>query len=294
MLFGMLLSQAKDLPAWLSLRTTPLIILNFCFLISFFLSWVSPDLLSLTSLQNNFEILASPEGKVSGPDLLIALLAISALTESAGFAYLCLPSDRAEIRLASITKSILIAVLIEPQTYENWYHQLPEPEKTAQRKVLLGLMSPRDGLGGWFGIGPADFDAAMGKDMWDRLSRYFDNHQDDAWVRLCMLSLATGLVMGLACLFYRYFGANKFAFHPTEFGAIFLLLILNGTVAAILVSLALGYQRGEHIVFSRIKIAVNEVKPHIERWNKERLEQGLERLREELESPQNRPRGRRR
>jgi hypothetical protein len=249
------------------------------YLISFF----SPYLLSAIHLDAGLGSEGVSAGtRVSGPDLLITLLAISSLTESAAFAYLCLPRDRVEVRLASLTKSALIAVPIEPEIYQQWCRELPPAEKTALVKLLLGLMSPRDGLGGWFGLTPDDFNAAMGEDMWDRFSRYVDNHFDNAWVRLCMMSLATAMTMGLMCLFYRYFGLYKLPFHPIEFGTIVLLLILNVTVALILVSLAFGYQHGEHKISARINYAVKEVTPHLERWNRQRAENDLEILKEKV------------
>jgi hypothetical protein len=279
---GLLISRAGQLSSWVSLRWVPLLSLLGSFFVSMLLSWASPALLSWLDIQQHFAEIASAHGFVSGPELLITLLAISTLTESAGFAYLCLPSDRAEMRLAAITKSALLTAFIEPIVYEEWYRQLPEPDRTPLRKLLIGLMSPRDGLGGWYILTPADFDEAIGKDMWVRFSRYVDTHLDDGWVRICMVALATGIVMGLACLFYRYFGQNAFTFHPTEFGIIFLLVLLNMNVGAIFVSLAFGLHQGELSIVSAIKRAVNEVRPQLAKRDKDRARNDLGRLRRKV------------
>ena len=66
--------------------------------------------------------------------------------------------------------------------------------------------------------------------------------------------------MGMLCLFYRYFGHLQSAFHPTEFGIIVSLVLLNFFIAGILVSLALGLHQGEYPDPTRLngQLSINE------------------------------------
>ncbi len=292
------LSRGSQLRPWFSARRVPIFTIFGCYIIAFAATCGSLKLMSAFGLNDNFPDGALVAGHVSGSELLITLLAITTLTESAGFAYLCLPSDRAEVRLASMTKAALGDALVEPFVYEDWYNQLHPTDKTPLAKLLVGLMSPRDGLGGWYLLTQMDFDAAIGTDAWVRFSRYVDNHLDDSWVRLCMLSLAVAGAMGITCLFYRYFGVYQYPFHPTEFAVVILLLLLNCGAAAIMVSLAFGLHQGELRILAAIKRAVTEVSPRIAQWRNEEMRNELAVLQHKADdgtdAPPDRPRPRRR
>lgn len=259
------ISRHSDFKIWLIQRRLPLNLLAVCYFFAFLVCWRSvPTLLWLGFPPESFQEVLHVQGMVSGPDLIVSFLMISALTVSAGFSYLCLPTDRAEMRLASMTKAALFAALIEPERYDKWYNSIGEAERTPLRKLLKGLLYPRDGLGGWYLLGPEDFDKAVGKNAWKRFARYVDGHLDDGWIRVCIYSLGTAMVMGMLCLFYRYFGFCRWIFHPTEFGVVTLLVLINFVVASLIVYLAFGAHLGETAIRDAIQLAVAEVQPAIQ------------------------------
>jgi hypothetical protein len=259
---------------WCWDRIKPILWLGGCFLIAFSAAIISDAIELGTKLPQQHGA-----GTVSGPDLIVNLLTISALTASAGFAYLCLPSDRAEMRVAAMTKDTLLSFGIEAESYAHWYEALPLPEKTPARKLLYGLLSPRDVVGGWYLLKVEDFNEAVGADVWRRFARYADEHLDDAWVRMCLYCIAFAIGMGLLCLFWRYFGISQEFFNPVEFSVIVLLVCVNFVIAYLIISLAVGVHVSEAAVRDIIKKWATEQKPAVVGWLASRSEALVEDLR---------------
>lgn len=253
------LLRYKGFLVWLGDRIAPVSIVLGCFLVGVIVAQFSGEIVNYFHLwrgENNVVIKPS----ISAADLLVNLLTISALTASAGFAYLCLPTDRMEMRLSSITKTVLLELLIEVKQFDDWYDQAPSAEKmTPACKLINGLLSPRLAIGGWDSLSSTDFDTRT----WRKLSKFVDNHLDDSWVRLSLWGLLVGMLMGFICLFFRYFGLHDFIFHPVEFGVVITLLLLNLGIGSLLISLAFGAHRGEVDLRHEIKTSVQNLAPHI-------------------------------
>jgi hypothetical protein len=257
--------RGPSLRVWFLDHAKPLLVVSTCFAVAVLAEVVSDraNLAAILPQQHG-------SGAVAGPDLIVNLLTISALTISSGFAYLCLPSDRAEMRLAATTKDSLLSSGIEAESYIAWYETLEPSDQTPSSKLLFGLLSPRDAMGGWYLLKVEDFRDALGADAWNRFARYVDQHVDDSWIRLCLYAVAGGMSMGMLCLFSRYFGLTHTFFNPVEFGVIVLLVCLNVSVAYFIVSLAFDVHIVEAKVTAGIRRAVNDQKPAVARWLKQR------------------------
>jgi hypothetical protein len=252
--------------AWIVDRKRPICTLGTCYAFAAVVAFIGIPAITIFGWAARFDEANHAFGTVSGPDLIVNLLTISALVAGAGFTFLCLPSDRYEMMLASSTKDDLFASGVEPESFDRWFKSLPESSKTPVRKVISAFLTPRDGIGGWYRLRTPDFESALGLDVWQKFSRYVDGHLDDSWVRLCIFSLSQAMFMGMTCLFFRYFGFNKLVFHPAEFGVIALLLCLDFTVAYFIVSLALGAHVGLKKVREATARGIPELKLEIDSW----------------------------
>jgi hypothetical protein len=252
----------RDFGTWLGDRVAPVSIVVGCFFIGAVVAGGSGFVVDYFHLWRG-EKGAVIEPSISAADLLVNLLTISALTASAAFAYLCLPTDRMEMRLSSITRTVLLELLIELKQFDDWYDQAPSAEKmTPACKLINGLLSPRLAVGGWYTLSSSDFDTRT----WRKLSKFVDSHLDDSWVRVSLFGLLVGMLMGFICLFFRYFGLHDFVFHPVEFGIVMSLLLLNVGIGSLLVSLAFGAHSGELDLRNEIKTSVQNLAPHISEY----------------------------
>jgi hypothetical protein len=275
----------SELRSWITDRLVPLIILGFGFGAGLLVTIYGGDIAFKLNLWRDAAgkvIDHTPD--VSGPELLTNLLTISALIVSAGFAYLCLPVDRAEARMEAFTRRELYRDL-QTESFSEWFLQAPEEKKvTPDCKILHAFLNPMRGVGGWLTtFGPEDGRAIFGE-AWTKYSKFVDRHLDDGLVRVSCVGLGVAMMQGLICLFYRYFSVNDWIFHPVEFGTIITLTILDFSLAALFVSLVVGVHRGEREIRNRVINAVQNLTPELQALIRKKQRERIEAAQNEAKS----------
>lgn len=269
--------QRRNFSSWLSNRVMPCLMVVFAFGMGLVVTgWGGGWLVALGAWRDANGALITHAPDVSAPDLLTNLLTLSALVASSGFAYLCLPTDRVEERMEAFTRRELSADL-ETANFQAWYEQAPKEKREIPAAVIIDtFLHPMRGVGGWHTRFTVEQGRNLfGDDTWDTFSKYVDQHIDDSWVRILCTAIGIGMIMGLACLFYRYVSVNDWIFHPIEFGVITLLTILDFETPALLVSLVAGVHRGELAIRKHIKNAVENIAPDVKEFTRRNQQERL-------------------
>ena len=251
---------------WFLNRLQPIGIIAASLLISFIT--YKYGLSVLTSYNADIGKLAidkAPAG-VTGADLIANLLTISALTISGCFAYICLPSDRVEVRVASFVKVCLHKSLFKEDDLLKYCDETPDADLTPSCRTLRGLLAPRNGLGGWHQLEEGDLKSTFGENDWKTISRFVDKHLDQRWMILLSAALSSAMLLGGFALFLRYVGAEKNFYSPFEASVIILLLSLNLGIAVTSVTLYFGSSNGQRAVRDRIPGCITEAARHVKVW----------------------------
>lgn len=255
---------------WVVDRLYPLAIIAVSFGVGFVWWWTGA--LVVTWLQPSGVFLASTTSPstVSGADLIADLLTISALTVSVCIAYICLPRDRVEIKLSTIVKVELIHALVEIEAFKKFHSSTPRDKQTPSCRFVHGLLHPRDGLGGWYGLADEDMEQSLGKKVWRSLKRFVNDHLDEEWIKTLIYGLCLAMMLGFIDLGMRFFGGIVLHFSSFETAMILVMLILNAGTGGVLVLLVSGTHSGEGHAVERIRTSVQELKPRLQEYQEER------------------------
>ncbi len=238
---------------WFKDRALPLLIVILS-AASGLLWWIfSPDIITILKPNTNFLDATTSPSTVTGADLVADLLTISALTVSICIAYLCLPRDRVEVKFATLVKLYLGKELVEVKVLIEYVNSLPTVHRTPSCKFLCGLLSPLDGVGGWYALSKEDMESSLGATNWEKIRRYVDEHIDEQWIRLLIYGLCILMSFGFLDLLLRYGGLIKLHYSGFETGSIVSLVLINIGTGFVLLLLASGTHSGEANVVARIK-----------------------------------------
>jgi hypothetical protein len=285
-----ILRRGTRLFSWISDRLYPLALCSGCFCVGLVVALLSEPFFALVKPSLLFATASEPPAGVTGPDLVANLLSISALTISACLAFLCLPKDRVETRIASHVRVCLLNELIEEKDFWQFYNQLDNAMKaTPACKAVRGFLQPRASVGGWYHLTDADLSIIFGSGDWNHLRKFVDEHLDESWIRVLLGALSLGMMLGFICLGYRYLGLAKAHIVPAELGTILTLAGLNAVAGFTAAGLAIGGRAGEKTFQERIIVHVRELKPHIAAYQSQRRNEGLEKMAEKIEEVAGQP-----
>jgi len=265
-----------SLKRWIADRKLPLFLIVGCYFIGVVAAVFSEEFV-IKWFPNLLESDPGPIKIVSAPDLLSNLLTINALIGSAALAYLGLPVDRVEARLASITQQALLNSLINQDDFEDWYRNATDAEKKSPcARLVKGFLTPRNAMGGWLSMSSEEMPLLLGKDVWNQLSKFVEGHLDDGWVRVGVAGMGLAITLGLTCLTFRYLGLQDASFHPVEFAVIVVMFLMNFAVGILLFHLSLGSAANSDKITQAIQHEVDNLRPMIEKHLTKRREQKLE------------------